>query len=469
MKRIIYCLLLLAGSLFFFSCKMQQDRKEPAPGIFTGKEGEIKLVVLDPGHFHASLLQKFPQKQVNDTVFVYAPGGSELDQYLASIEGYNSRSENPTAWIGIVYSGKDYLEKMIKERRGNVVILAGNNLKKTDYIYQSINAGYDVLSDKPMAINSENSRLLESAYDSARTRNVYLYDVMTERYDILNTLTRELVNNVELFGELQEGTPESPSVKMESVHHYYKEVSGSVLVRPAWFYDVEQQGEAIVDVATHMVDLINWQCFPDEVIDYRQDVKLLSASHWPTTLTLDQFCRSTGLDAFPNFLGKYLNRSLLEVYGNGKFNYQVKGKNIEVCALWNYEAPKGGGDTYSAVIKGTKATIEIVQNQEEKYVKQLYVEKEPSVTSEEFDRSIAGTVKQLQRSYPYISAKRVSDSRYRIEVPVESRKGHEDYFGYVAQKFFGYLVNRDMPEWEISNTIAKYYITTQSLEMARNR
>ena len=104
MKRIIYCLLLLAGSLFFFSCKMQQDRKEPAPGIFTGKEGEIKLVVLDPGHFHASLLQKFPQKQVNDTVFVYAPGGSELDQYLASIEGYNSRSENPTAWIGIVYS-----------------------------------------------------------------------------------------------------------------------------------------------------------------------------------------------------------------------------------------------------------------------------------------------------------------------------------------------------------------------------
>ena len=320
-----------------------------------------------------------------------------------------------------------------------------------------------------MAINSENFRLLESAYDSARTRNVYLYDVMTERYDILNTLTRELVNNVELFGELQEGTPESPSVKMESVHHYYKEVSGSVLVRPAWFYDVEKQGEEIVDVATHMVDLINWQCFPDEVIDYRQDVKLLSASHWPTTLTLDQFCRSTGLDAFPNFLGKYLNRSLLEVYGNGKFNYQVKGKNIEVCALWNYEAPKGGGDTYSAVIKGTKATIEIVQNQEEKYVKQLYVEKEPSVTSEEFDRSIAGTVKQLQRSYPYISAKRVSDSRYRIEVPVESRKGHEDYFGYVAQKFFGYLVNRDMPEWEISNTIAKYYITTQSLEMARNR
>ena len=86
MKRIIYCLLLLAGSLFFFSCKMQQDRKEPAPGIFTGKEGEIKLVVLDPGHFHASLLQKFPQKQVNDTVFVYAPEGVN-SSVLASIAG----------------------------------------------------------------------------------------------------------------------------------------------------------------------------------------------------------------------------------------------------------------------------------------------------------------------------------------------------------------------------------------------
>ena len=469
MKILIYSLLIMLGILLLFSCDMQKGKKEiQSKTLFTGKDGEIELVVLNPGHFHASLLQKFPQKQVNDTVLVYAPQGNELDQYLASIEGYNDRSENPTVWNEVVYSGSDYLEKMLEEKKGNVVILAGNNLKKTDYIYQAINAGYNVLSDKPMAINTENFELLRSAYDSARTQDVYLYDVMTERYEILNTLTRELVNNKELFGELQDGTPENPSIVMENVHHFYKEVSGNVLVRPAWFYDVEQQGEGMVDVATHLVDLINWQCFPDSVIDYERDVNITSASHWPTKLTLSDFTRSTKLEVFPDFLTKYVNNSVLDVYSNGRINYQVKGKNIAVTALWNYEAPKGGGDTYSATIKGTKATVEIVQNKAENYIKQLYVQKDKSTDEKEFESAITKIVTQLQETYPYVSSKRISGSRYQIVVPVESRKGHEDYFGYVAQKYFGFLVNRNMPEWEISNTIAKYYITTTALEMARN-
>ncbi len=469
MKILIYSLLIMLGILLLFSCDMQKGKKEiQSKTLFTGKDGEIELVVLNPGHFHASLLQKFPQKQVNDTVLVYAPQGNELDQYLASIEGYNDRSENPTVWNEVVYSGSDYLEKMLEEKKGNVVILAGNNLKKTDYIYQAINAGYNVLSDKPMAINTENFELLRSAYDSARTQDVYLYDVMTERYEILNTLTRELVNNKELFGELQDGTPENPSIVMENVHHFYKEVSGNVLVRPAWFYDVEQQGEGMVDVATHLVDLINWQCFPDSVIDYERDVNIISASHWPTKLTLSDFTRSTKLEVFPDFLTKYVNNSVLDVYSNGRINYQVKGKNIAVTALWNYEAPKGGGDTYSATIKGTKATVEIVQNKAENYIKQLYVQKDKSTDEKEFESAITKIVTQLQETYPYVSSKRISGSRYQIVVPVESRKGHEDYFGYVAQKYFGFLVNRNMPEWEISNTIAKYYITTTALEMARN-
>ncbi|MDD2250868.1 MAG: putative oxidoreductase C-terminal domain-containing protein, partial [Candidatus Cloacimonetes bacterium] len=52
---------------------------------------------------------------------------------------------------------------------------------------------------------------------------------------------------------------------------------------------------------------------------------------------------------------------------------------------------------------------------------------------------------------------------------VEQRKGHEDYFGMVAQRYFSFLVNRNMPEWEISNMIAKYYITTTALEMAKKK
>lgn len=468
MKHLFYTFTPLLTMFLLLSCNMQKENKE-SKHLFTGSEGEIELVVLDPGHFHASLLQKFPQKQVNDTVLVYAPEGNELNQYIESIEGYNQRPESPTDWHEVVYAGDDYLEKMIEEKRGNVVVLAGNNGKKTDYIAKSINAGYNVLSDKPMVINKEGFELLKVTLDSARAHDLYLYDVMTERYDILNTLTRELVNSKALFGDLQEGTAQEPAITMQSVHHYYKQVSGKVLVRPAWFYDVEQQGEGMVDVATHLVDLINWQCFPDELIDYRSDVKLTSADHWPTKLTLDDFTQSTNLDAFPENLKKYVANDILEVFGNGSINYQVKGKNITVTALWNYEAPAGGGDAYSALIKGTNATVEIVQNKAENYIKQLYIEKDNAADGTAFESALNKVITELQKTYPYLSTKQITDGRYQIVVPVESRKGHEDYFGMVAAKYFGYLVDRDLPEWEIYNTLAKYYITTTALEMAKTK
>ena len=73
-------------SILFFACIIMlscnnQNRSSEADSqtLFTGESGEVKLVVLDPGHFHASLLQKFPQPRVNDTVYVYAPEGEELD------------------------------------------------------------------------------------------------------------------------------------------------------------------------------------------------------------------------------------------------------------------------------------------------------------------------------------------------------------------------------------------------------
>ena len=183
MNKLFNIIVVVISSILMLSCNGQsKNETNGSSTVFTGAPGEIKLVVLDPGHFHASLLQKFSNPQVNDTVFVYAPEGVELDQYLASIEAYNNRMENPTDWVEIVYTGEDYLEKMLSDKNGNVVILAGNNKKKTEYIYEAINSGFNVLSDKPMAINRENYHLLTSAFDIAKANNVYLYDVMTERY-----------------------------------------------------------------------------------------------------------------------------------------------------------------------------------------------------------------------------------------------------------------------------------------------
>jgi hypothetical protein len=55
---------------------------------------------------------------------------------------------------------------------------------------------------------------------------------------------------------------------------------------------------------------------------------------------------------------------------------------------------------------------------------------------------------------------------YLINIPVENREGHESHFKYVAESFFNFLVSRDMPAWEKTNTLAKYYITTKAVEVA---
>src|SRR5690554_2953682 len=113
----------LSVSLLIFSCSSNNTKMEEetgnAPVTFTGAKGEIKLMTLDPGHFHASLVQKSMYDQVSPTVYVYSKEGSELDAFLASIEAYNNSEDDPTHWEMEVYTGADFLQKMIRseERR----------------------------------------------------------------------------------------------------------------------------------------------------------------------------------------------------------------------------------------------------------------------------------------------------------------------------------------------------------------
>jgi hypothetical protein len=59
---------------------------------------------------------------------------------------------------------------------------------------------------------------------------------------------------------------------MESVHHLMKHVAGVPNLRPAWFFDVTEQGEGLTDVGTHLVDLVQLTLYPEIAIDYRTDI-----------------------------------------------------------------------------------------------------------------------------------------------------------------------------------------------------
>ena len=99
-------------------------------------------------------------------------------------------------------------------------------------------------------------------------------------------------------------------------------VSGNPIKRPAWFFDVTQQGEGIVDVTTHLVDLVFWECYPEQAINYQTDIQVDKARRWATELMPAQFGKVTQLQSYPDYLQKYVkNDSVLEVYANGEITF----------------------------------------------------------------------------------------------------------------------------------------------------
>jgi predicted dehydrogenase len=427
---------------------------------------EVRLVTLDPGHFHAGLVQKFMYPQVSPVVHVYAPAGPDLQEHLQRIEGFNTRADQPTHWEEKVYTGPDFLERMLKEKAGNVVVLAGNNARKTEYIYRSVSAGFNVLADKPMAITPADFKLLQKAFAEAAKQKVLLYDIMTERYEITSILQRELARMPELFGALEKGTPEQPAVVMESVHHFFKEVAGKPLIRPAWFYDTRQQGESIPDVGTHLVDTVQWACCPDQTLNWRKDIKVNEARRWSTELTPEQFKRSTGLDHYPEFLKKDIGPDgTLDVFANGEVAYTLRGVHAKVTSLWRFEAPPGAGDTLYALVSGTRCNLLIKQGAEQNYKPALYVENRSGTPAPQFELTLRAAVAKLQATWPGLDVK-PAGAAWEIIIPDKYRVGHEQHFGQVTERFLRFLTEGKMPGWEVPNMIAKYYTTTEACRLS---
>ena len=422
----------------------------------------IQFITLDPGHFHAALVQNKTYDNVESVVNVYAPAGQDLQDHLKRIESYNTRAKNPTNWIEKVYQGNDYLEKMIAEKKGNVLVIAGNNQKKTEYILKAAEAGINILGDKPMCIDSKGYAQLQQAFAVAKKNNVLLYDIMTERSEITTVLQKELTQIPAIFGQIEKGTPENPTIFTESVHFFYKYVSGSPLKRPTWFMDVTQQGEGIADVMVHLVDLAQWTLFPNVILS-NKDVKFNSATRWPTPMTLSQFSLITGAKTFPDFLKKDLkNDSTINVYANGEINYSLKGIHTKLRALWNYSATEGG-DTHYSIIRGTKANLEIRQGKEEKFIPQLYI-KPNNLTESDLQKAFDS----LKSKYAGINLKK-HGNEWLVEIPDSYRTGHEAHFGEVMERFLDYKSKNKLPEWEVPNMLVKYYTTTKALELAKKK
>jgi predicted dehydrogenase len=458
---------------FLFAIIVSMSCNNTSPGKDETKL--IHLVTLDPGHFHAALVQKTMYEDVDSVVHVYAPAGNDLNLHLDRIKGFNERADQPTHWKEEVYTGNDFFEKMIAEKKTrlddsagqrNVVVLAGNNQKKTEYILRSLEAGFNVLADKPMVIDNEKFEMLKKAFETAKQKNLLLYDIMTERFEITTILQRELSMMPEIFGTLQKGSAFNPAVAMKSEHNFYKYISGNVVVRPGWFMDASQQGDGITDVTTHLVDLVQWECFPGQSLDYTKDIVVDSARRWPTKMTSSQFKTITKLDNIPHYLEKNKqNDTTINVWSNGEIVYQIKGVHAKVSVRWDYQTP-GGNDTHYSIMRGTKANLVIRQEAEQQYKPTLYIE--PAVIDSSSETILKERFKELQTKYPGVDFKK-SGKVWEVIIPDKYKEGHEAHFARVTQNFLEYLKNKNMPAWEVPNMLAKYFITTKALELANKK
>jgi predicted dehydrogenase len=433
----------------------------------TSHQQPFQLVTVDPGHFHAALVQKTMYPAIDSTVYVYGPAGNDMQLHLDRINSYNNRKENPTHWNEKVYAGADFFEKMIKEKKGNLVVLSGNNQKKTDYILAALQNGFHVLADKPMAIDANGFEKLKEAFAVAEKNKRLLYDIMTERFEINTILQRELSRLPEVFGTLEKGSIDYPAITKESVHHFYKYVSGAVLTRPAWFLDASQQGEGLVDVMTHLVDLVQWECFPETIIDYTKDIQVLNAKGWSTAITKSEFSAITKLQDFPSFLQPNIKDTVLHVFSNGELNYKIKGVHAKTAVIWNYKAPDGTGDTHYSIMRGTKANLVIRQGKEENYQPVLYIE--PIKNDGAYEQQLTKAVIALNKKYAGIQLAK-SKQGWIINIPAALKEGHEAHFAGVTENYLRYLSNGSLPAWEVPNMLAKYYTTTTGLTLAlKNR
>ncbi|MGN0834102.1 MAG: putative oxidoreductase C-terminal domain-containing protein [Kiritimatiellia bacterium] len=419
------------------------------------------FVTIDPGHFHAALVQNRSYPEVAPDARVFAPEGPELARHLELVAAFNRRAEHPTAWRETVTTNADCLGAFRRAAAAGelgsdpIVVLAGRNDRKGEYALAAVEAGCHVLADKPMAITPEVFAATERAARLAQSRGLLFADIMTERNEITTMLQRELARDRALYGEQERGTPEDPAVTKVSVHHFCKLVNGTPLRRPVWYYDTAVQGEGIADVTTHLVDMVQWETFPGVRLA-KDDVEIVSARTWPTVISPEEFRLSTGetIDA------------PLACLANGEFTWRLRGVCCKVSVVWNFRAPAGTGDTHYSLMRGTKAEVFIRQGAKEGYKPVLYVRARGDAAGTK--AALDGALRRLAHTWAGLAALATDEAGvWRIAYPKTLDVGHEAHFSQVVRQYLGWLKRGEQEPFYVDNLLVKYHTIVEAWKMAR--
>ena len=200
-----------------------------------------------------------------------------------------------------------------------------------------------------------------------------------------------------------------------------KTVAGNPLRRPGWFFDISQQGEALSDVGTHLVDLVRGYCSrarrSTRKPQGRRADRRGALADRPEPRRLPPRHRRGGLS--PTTSGRQLRRRTPAVFLQHAGDVSVRGMCVKLDVLWGYEAGPGGGDTHFAAVRGSRSRVEVRQRREERYRPEVYVVPNRPEGRAGIRAALRRKVEQLQTAYPgrrrsEEPRRRFAASRFRI-------------------------------------------------------
>ena len=411
------------------------------------------LLFLDPGHFHAALTLRVPQARAADEVFVYAHDGAELRDFLALVERFNHRSPNPTRWRPVVTTGDAPLERLVKERRGDVVVLAGRNGGKARTLRGLHDAGFHVLADKPWLVEPDDLEHVRASLDGWPLAA----EIMTGRHDLAAGVVKRLVGAPAVFGDFRD---DAPAIEQESVHHLEKVVDGAPLRRPWWYFDVRVQGSGPVDIPTHVVDQAQW--LTDTAA---ASLTLLSARAWPTPVPAEAFRRITGEPAFPHELAPFVDGDTLSYRCNAELVYRIGRVTASAATRWDLAPSPGGGDATRSVARGTRAAVRLEQSARTGYRRRVFVE--PRTDADGVARALRDTIKTWQAELPGVEVVPADDGTLEVTLPPPLDGGHEAHFARVLDEFLRIVDERRWPTALADRTRTKYALLAEAAARTR--
>jgi predicted dehydrogenase len=418
------------------------------------------LTFLEPGHFHAALTLRERHPLVRDEIVVYVPaapgGGREVVEFLDLLEAFNGRPERPTRWHPVVRAGPEPLARLVRERPGDVVILAGRNDRKMALARRLHDAGLHVLADKPwMTTAAALADVRHVLAGGARTM-----EMMTGRHAATAHLAERLVREPEIFGTFQ--TDGAPAIRLASVHHLEKSVNGAPLRRPPWYFDVRVQGDGLADIPTHLVDQAQ-RFLAGQGPASNGAAELLAARRWPTPVPRALFTRVTGLADFPPELGAVVDGGVLAYAGNAELAFRLRGVGVHITTRWDLTEPAGGGDAHSATVEGTESRVRLEQGPGTGFRRRLVLEprRGGSAVGVALERALAA----WRPEYPGLAAV-AGPGGYEIQVPAGPGTAHEGQFPLVLDEFLRGLEGEPWPDERAAATLAKYELLARAFALA---